>query len=60
MDPRHARLKMAGMSTAVLFASVAREYANVRPGYPAELFEWLARTAPRDPLPRRGTSHPAL
>jgi ubiquinone/menaquinone biosynthesis C-methylase UbiE len=47
LDPRHARLKMAGMSNAVLFASVAREYANFRPGYPAELFEWLARTAPR-------------
>lgn len=25
------------------FASVAREYANFRPGYPDELFAWLAR-----------------
>jgi SAM-dependent methyltransferase len=25
------------------FSTVAREYANFRPGYPPELFEWLAR-----------------
>ncbi len=31
------------MSNAGLFASVAREYANFRPGYPPELFAWLAR-----------------
>lgn len=34
------------MSNAEMFASVAREYANFRPGYPPELFTWLARTAP--------------
>ena len=34
------------MSNAGLFASVAREYANFRPGYPPELFAWLARAAP--------------
>src|SRR5580765_3867958 len=34
------------MSNAGLFASVAREYANFRPGYPPELFGWLARAAP--------------
>jgi SAM-dependent methyltransferase len=28
------------------FATVAREYANFRPGYPPELFAWLARMAP--------------
>ena len=28
------------------FATVAREYANFRPGYPPELFVWLARMAP--------------
>ena len=31
------------MSNAELFSTVAREYANFRPGYPPELFEWLAR-----------------
>ena len=31
------------MSNAGLFSSVAREYANFRPGYPPELFAWLAR-----------------
>ncbi len=30
------------MSNAELFTSVAREYANFRPGYPPELFAWLA------------------
>jgi SAM-dependent methyltransferase len=35
------------MSNAALFSTVAREYANFRPGYPPELFEWLARAAPR-------------
>jgi ubiquinone/menaquinone biosynthesis C-methylase UbiE len=35
------------MSNATLFASVAREYASFRPGYPAELFEWLARSCAR-------------
>jgi len=34
------------MSNAGLFSTVAREYANFRPGYPAELFEWLARISP--------------
>ncbi len=35
------------MSNAALFSTVAREYANFRPGYPPELFAWLALTAPR-------------
>ena len=34
------------MANADLFATVAREYANFRPGYPAGLFEWLARESP--------------
>jgi len=34
------------MSNAELFATVAREYANFRPGYPPELFAWLARVSP--------------
>jgi SAM-dependent methyltransferase len=34
------------MSNAELFTSVAREYASFRPGYPPELFAWLARAAP--------------
>jgi SAM-dependent methyltransferase len=34
------------MSNAALFTTVAREYAHFRPGYPPELFAWLARTAP--------------
>jgi SAM-dependent methyltransferase len=38
---------MGGMSNATLFSTVAREYANFRPGYPPELFEWLARSVPR-------------
>jgi SAM-dependent methyltransferase len=29
------------------FSSVAEEYSNFRPGYPAELFEWLAGTVAR-------------
>lgn len=33
---------MRGMNNALLFSTVAREYANFRPGYPPELFEWLA------------------
>jgi SAM-dependent methyltransferase len=36
----------AGMSNAELFTTVAREYANFRPGYPPELFAWLARVSP--------------
>ena len=35
------------MTNAELFSSVARAYANFRPVYPAELFAWLARAAPR-------------
>ncbi|MEO8062694.1 MAG: class I SAM-dependent methyltransferase [Pseudomonadota bacterium] len=34
------------MSNAELFTTVAREYANFRPGYPPELFAWLARISP--------------
>jgi len=34
------------MSNAALFATVAREYADFRPGYPPELFAWLARISP--------------
>ena len=34
------------MSNAGLFSTVAREYANFRPGYPPELFAWLARISP--------------
>jgi SAM-dependent methyltransferase len=34
------------MSNAGLFSTVAREYANFRPGYPPELFGWLARVSP--------------
>ena len=34
------------MSNAALFSTVAREYANFRPSYPPELFDWLARAAP--------------
>ncbi len=37
------------MSNAELFSTVAREYASFRPGYPPELFAWLARvSASRD------------
>jgi SAM-dependent methyltransferase len=37
------------MSNAALFSSVAREYANFRPGYPPALFTWLASlTTARD------------
>ena len=35
------------MSSTALFTTVAREYAEFRPGYPPELFEWLARASPR-------------
>ncbi len=34
------------MANADLFTSVAREYASFRPGYPPELFAWLAGAAP--------------
>jgi SAM-dependent methyltransferase len=34
------------MSNAELFSTVAREYASFRPGYPPELFAWLARISP--------------
>jgi SAM-dependent methyltransferase len=34
------------MSNAGLFSTVAREYASFRPGYPSELFAWLARISP--------------
>jgi SAM-dependent methyltransferase len=34
------------MSNAQLFSTVAREYASFRPGYPPQLFAWLAREAP--------------
>jgi SAM-dependent methyltransferase len=34
------------MSNAALFSTVAREYANFRPGYPPALFGWLAGAAP--------------
>ena len=34
------------MSNAELFSTVARAYANFRPGYPPELFAWLARISP--------------
>jgi len=34
------------MSNAALFTTVAREYASFRPGYPPELFAWLAGIAP--------------
>jgi len=37
---------MGGMSNAALFSGVAREYANFRPGYPPDLFAWLAQVAP--------------
>jgi len=34
------------MSNTQLFSTVACEYSLFRPGYPSELFEWLARAAP--------------
>jgi SAM-dependent methyltransferase len=34
------------MSNAALFTTVAREYAEFRPGYPPDLFAWLAGIAP--------------
>jgi SAM-dependent methyltransferase len=33
------------VTNAALFVPVAREYADFRPGYPPELFEWLARAS---------------
>jgi tRNA/tmRNA/rRNA uracil-C5-methylase (TrmA/RlmC/RlmD family) len=35
------------VSNTRLFSTVACEYSLFRPGYPEELFEWLARAAPR-------------
>jgi ubiquinone/menaquinone biosynthesis C-methylase UbiE len=34
------------MSNAGLFSTIAREYADFRPGYPPELFAWLASISP--------------
>jgi SAM-dependent methyltransferase len=34
------------MSNTELFSSLSREYSMFRPGYPAQLFEWLAQMAP--------------
>jgi SAM-dependent methyltransferase len=34
------------MGSAGHFTTVAREYASFRPGYPPELFAWLARAVP--------------
>jgi SAM-dependent methyltransferase len=34
------------MSNAALFTTVAREYAQFRPGYPPALFAWLASVSP--------------
>ncbi|HEX6639020.1 MAG TPA: class I SAM-dependent methyltransferase, partial [Steroidobacteraceae bacterium] len=34
------------MTNAALFSTVAREYANFRPGYPREMFAWLSGAAP--------------
>jgi ubiquinone/menaquinone biosynthesis C-methylase UbiE len=34
------------MNSSSHFVTVAREYASFRPGYPPELFAWLARAAP--------------
>lgn len=39
-------MKMGGVNNAALFSTVAREYANFRPGYPPELFTWLAQAVP--------------
>jgi ubiquinone/menaquinone biosynthesis C-methylase UbiE len=36
------------VNNATVFSSVAREYSNFRPGYPPELFEWLARSCLRN------------
>jgi SAM-dependent methyltransferase len=46
LGPSRIRRKNGGMSNAELFATVAREYASFRPGYPPELFAWLARISP--------------
>jgi len=49
VQPARIWRKKSGVSNAKLFANVAREYANFRPGYPPELFAWLARVvAARD------------
>ena len=45
---RPERVDNGGVNNATLFASVAREYANFRPGYPPALFEWLARSCVRN------------
>ena len=44
------------MSNAALFSTVAREYANFRPGYPAGLFAWqlVSRFGLAGPRPQRG------
>jgi SAM-dependent methyltransferase len=34
------------VSNAALFSTIAREYASYRPGYPPQLFAWLAGVAP--------------
>jgi SAM-dependent methyltransferase len=36
-----------GMANSQLFSTVARAYANFRPGYPPGLFAWLASQVPR-------------
>lgn len=36
-----------GMANSQLFSTVAREYANFRPGYPPEIFAWLATQVSR-------------
>src|SRR6188474_2791893 len=46
LGTRSTRRNNSGMSNAALFSTVAREYANFRPGYPPELFAWLARVSP--------------
>ena len=43
--PRLTPCHAAHMADSQLFSSVASEYSRFRPGYPPELFAWLARTA---------------